>query len=123
MLYRETRGSGKDLVLLHGWGMSSAVWGDLANELTANYRVTLLELPGHGSSPLAPGAKSLQDWAHACLAVAPERASWLGWSLGGLVGMQVALLAPERVETLVMVPLYFPSRAKGLITRPQKLPV
>jgi pimeloyl-[acyl-carrier protein] methyl ester esterase len=37
------------------------------------------------------------------LAAAPERAVWLGWSLGGMLALQAALAAPERVERLAVV--------------------
>lgn len=101
MLYHDTRGLGPDLVLLHGWGMNAAVWGPLAEELAHDFRVTCIELPGHGESrPLASG--SLADWAAACLDAAPERAVWLGWSLGALLALQAALQAPRRVSRLLL---------------------
>lgn len=100
-LWRDSQGSGPDLVLLHGWGMNAAVWEPLLSSLQETYRVTRIELPGHGESP--ERAAGLQAWAQACLAVAPERAFWLGWSLGGLVAQQVALAAPQRVSGLGLV--------------------
>ncbi len=102
-LHTETLGAGPDLVLLHGWGMNAAVWGGLIERLVPEYRVTTIELPGHGRSPYAPGLDSLARWAEACLAVAPQRAAWIGWSLGAQVSVQAALLAPERVSHLVAV--------------------
>jgi len=102
-LHTETIGSGPDLVLLHGWGMNAGVWEGLAEALSSDYRITTIELPGHGHSPFAEGPHSLQDWANACLAVAPEQAIWIGWSLGGLIGTQAALNAPQRISKLVLV--------------------
>ncbi|RLJ19982.1 pimeloyl-[acyl-carrier protein] methyl ester esterase [bacterium endosymbiont of Escarpia laminata] len=96
----ETLGRGGSLVLLHGWGMNSAVWGGVAERLAENRRVILMDLPGHGDSPFA-GERSLREWADACLAVAPERAVWIGWSLGAQVALQVALDQPERVQRLI----------------------
>jgi len=101
MLYRDTRGSGPELVLLHGWGMNAAVWSDLAAALAGQCRVTLIELPGHGESPLLPGG-SLAQWARACIEAAPPRAVWLGWSLGALVALQAALEAPSRITRLLL---------------------
>ena len=46
---------------------------------------------------------SLEEMAERVLKQAPEKAIWLGWSLGGLVASQVALTHPERVQTLVTV--------------------
>ncbi len=102
-LHTETIGSGTDLVLLHGWGMNGAVWEALAEELSSRYRITTIELPGHGHSPYSESLHSLQDWANACLTVAPKQAAWIGWSLGGLIATQAALNAPHRIAKLVLV--------------------
>lgn len=100
-LWHDSAGVGPDLVLLHGWGMNAAVWEPLLPGLCERYRVTRLELPGHGASePLGTG---LDDWANACLAVAPPQAAWVGWSLGGLLAQRAALLAPQRVTRLCLV--------------------
>ncbi|MCP1727957.1 pimeloyl-[acyl-carrier protein] methyl ester esterase [Natronospira proteinivora] len=99
----ETSGDGPLLVLIHGWGLHSDVWDPILAELTARYRVTRIDLPGHGHSREVPVGESLADWAEAALSVAPEKASWLGWSLGGMVATRAALDAPERVERLLAV--------------------
>ncbi|RMG33428.1 MAG: pimeloyl-[acyl-carrier protein] methyl ester esterase [Gammaproteobacteria bacterium] len=101
-LWHRTEGSGPSLVLLHGWGMHAGVWEPLMPALRERFAVTRVDLPGHGASG-PPAAADLVAWAEAVLAVAPERAHWLGWSLGGLVAQQVAQHAPERVERLFLV--------------------
>jgi pimeloyl-[acyl-carrier protein] methyl ester esterase len=101
-LATEIGGRGRDLVLIHGWGMNSSVWSDFARELAADYRVTLIDLPGHGHSPF-DGQRALTNWAEACLAVAPPGAVWLGWSLGSLLALQAAHLAPEAVAGVMAV--------------------
>ena len=100
-LWHETAGVGPDKVLLHGWGMNAAVWQPLLPGLQERYRVTRIELPGHGASPMLCGG--LDAWVKACLAVAPARAAWVGWSLGGLLAQAVGIGAPERVERLCLV--------------------
>jgi pimeloyl-[acyl-carrier protein] methyl ester esterase len=80
-----------DLVLLHGWGMNSAVWQALPDSLTQQRRLHPIDLPGHGGAPFDPAWRDLDAWADACLAQAPERAVWIGWSLGGLIALQAAL--------------------------------
>jgi len=91
-----------DLVMLHGWGMNSAVWDgcpDCWNGLSQHR----IDLPGHGHSAFQPKLDTLWSWADACLDAAPERAVWLGWSLGGLVALAAALRAPKRVAGLVLL--------------------
>jgi len=91
------------LVLLHGWGMNAAVWEGLPASLTDGWRQWRIELPGHGASPFEPRHDSRGAWADACLEVAPERAVWIGWSLGGLIALETALRAPERISALVLL--------------------
>jgi len=90
----------QDLVLIHGWGMNAAVWEPLSATLGPDLRLHPIELPGHGERPLLHpwkgGPGMLDAWADTCLKSAPERAVWLGWSLGGLVALAAALRAAER---------------------------
>ena len=101
-LYHETEGSGPDLVLLHGWGMNLAVWSSLCDAWRHRYRMTLIELPGHGASPDCEAAEAML-WAEGCLTVAPARAHWIGWSLGGQVALEAALRAPDRIAGVSLV--------------------
>jgi len=91
------------LVLVHGWGMNAVVWEGLPTALTEGRRLWRIELPGHGASPFEPRHDSCAAWADACLASAPERAVWIGWSLGGLIALEAALKAPERISALILL--------------------
>lgn len=102
-LYNHTIGQGPDLVLIHGWGMNSTVWEDVAIPLAQMFRVTLLDLPGHGHSPWLNHLTSLDDWVNACLEIVPPDAIWVGWSLGGTIAMQAALQAPKHIYALVLI--------------------
>ncbi len=44
----EVFGKGKPLVLIHGWGMSSRVWMDIAERLSGKNKIYLIDLPGMG---------------------------------------------------------------------------
>ncbi|WP_431224636.1 pimeloyl-ACP methyl ester esterase BioH [Serratia sp. L9] len=102
-LYWHTLGEGdRDLVLLHGWGLNAEVWGCMLQRLAPHFRLHLVDLPGYGRSQ-GYGALSLSQMAEVLLVAAPERAYWLGWSLGGLVAGQIALMQPERVAGLITV--------------------
>ena len=101
-MHVESRGRGPDLVLVHGWAMHSGVFGTLTEELVSRYTLHLVDLPGHGRSADAEPELALQDVARRIVAVAP-RATWLGWSLGGLVCLQAALAHPARVRGLALI--------------------
>ncbi|ADJ27931.1 pimeloyl-ACP methyl ester esterase BioH [Nitrosococcus watsonii] len=96
-------GAGPELVMLHGWGFHSGVWAPLVERLSACFRLTLVDLPGHGHSPPLPHGRRLAAVAEAVIQAAPSQASWLGWSLGGLVALQAAINFPRGVNKLVLV--------------------
>jgi pimeloyl-[acyl-carrier protein] methyl ester esterase len=93
----------RQVVILHGWGMHAAVCADLAAGLATRAMSSLIELPGHGRRAFSPALGDLWSWARDGLDAAPERAVWLGWSLGGLVALAAALHAPRRVEALILL--------------------
>lgn len=99
--FAETVGEGPELVLLHGWGLHSGIFDPIRAELTAQFRVTLVDLPGFGHSAAPEGPYSLAQLRDQVLAVAPANAHYLGWSLGGLVATQISLDAPTRVNKLI----------------------
>lgn len=92
-----------ELVLLHGWGMNSAIWADIVDSLSVSYSITLIDLPGLGRSVSYPepytGASVIEKLAE----IAPQRATWIGWSMGGQLAIQYAHTYPERVVKLVTV--------------------
>jgi pimeloyl-[acyl-carrier protein] methyl ester esterase len=105
-LWSETRGTGRDLLLLHGWGLHGGIWDELTDDLADTHRVTRLDLPGHGHSPplaAKPLTPPLEDWAEAVLAAAPPQADWLGWSLGGLIALWAAARHRQRLRRLVLL--------------------
>jgi pimeloyl-[acyl-carrier protein] methyl ester esterase len=102
-LYTTALGAGPELVLVHGWGLSAAVWDDAAVALADEFRVTALDLPGHGRSASVPMTVDLAALALQLARAIPRGAAWLGWSLGGMAALQLAGQMPERVDRLVLV--------------------
>lgn len=96
----EITGRGPDLVLLHGWGLSSSVWQPVRERLAAHYTLHLVDLPGHGRSRDVPFT-SLDDLAAAVSPVVPANAMLCGWSLGGLIAQSLAATRPLRSLALV----------------------
>ncbi|MGD9887743.1 MAG: alpha/beta fold hydrolase [Halothiobacillaceae bacterium] len=90
------------VIWLHGWGMSAAIWQALP--AFAAHDSYALDLPGHGATPWdAALGSDVTRWAEALLERAPPRALWVGWSLGGLLALEMARIAPERMAGLYLI--------------------
>ncbi len=92
-----------NLVLLHGWGMNSLVWDDLIPLLNTNYDVTVIDLPGMGRSPISSGDYDLNSITEQILSVAPEKAIWIGWSLGALIVQHINEIKPESIQQAFLI--------------------
>ena len=99
-------GRGPSLVLVHGLGGAASNWVELAPALVRSYRVLALDLPGHGGSSPLPAAPSLTPFADVAASVAEREgllpAAVVGHSLGGLVGLRLALRRPDAVRGLLL---------------------
>ncbi|MEU0474152.1 bifunctional 3-oxoadipate enol-lactonase/4-carboxymuconolactone decarboxylase PcaDC [Streptomyces olivaceus] len=101
--------SAPPLLLGPSLGTSYALWDAVAPELSVAHRVVRWDLPGHGGSAadlVAPGA-TVGDLACLVLALADslglERFAYAGVSLGGAVGLHLAVHHPERVASLAVL--------------------
>ncbi len=107
MLHHTDQGQGSPALLLHSGGLSSRQWRVLASQLQANHRVLNPDLIGYGGSgPLAPGAgfhfRDDLDALEELLAPIAEPVHLVGHSYGGLLALQLALRAPQRVRSLAL---------------------
>jgi 3-oxoadipate enol-lactonase len=94
------------LVLSNSLGSTPAMWDAQLPALAERRRVVRYDHRGHGGSPVPPGPYSLADLGADALALldrlGAERVHWCGLSLGGMVGMWMAINAPERIDRLVL---------------------
>jgi pimeloyl-[acyl-carrier protein] methyl ester esterase len=102
MLYAETSGTGPPLVLLHGWGTNLRVFDPLREALAKHFRVTALDLPGHGRSGWPEAATEARLLAQLA-AQLPRGSTLVGWSLGGQLAMQLAGDPALAVQRLVLI--------------------
>jgi 2-succinyl-6-hydroxy-2,4-cyclohexadiene-1-carboxylate synthase len=103
-------GSGRRLVLLHGFTQGPGSWDPLVAGLDPRYQLVRVTLPGHGPDGTRSAAARLPFEAAAgavaeavAATAGPEPAVWLGYSLGGRLALRVALDRPDLVEALALL--------------------
>ena len=105
----EVAGSGPGLLLVHGFGGAKEDFADHVPVLARENTVVTFDHRGHGASdkPTDRDMYSIDRLATDILEVADAcdlpRFRLLGHSMGGMVGRQIPLRAPERVEALIMM--------------------
>ncbi|MGW7284054.1 bifunctional 3-oxoadipate enol-lactonase/4-carboxymuconolactone decarboxylase PcaDC [Streptomyces sp. NPDC054847] len=94
------------LVLGPSLGTTWHMWDRQIAELSERWRVIRYDLPGHGGAPAYPAA-SVGDLAERLLAtldqLGVQRFGYAGCSVGGAVGIELALRHPQRVAALALV--------------------
>ncbi|MGV9413666.1 alpha/beta fold hydrolase [Nocardia sp. NPDC003693] len=103
-------GAGEPLILLHGSGIGVSGWKNFRGNLAyfaKYYHCYILEFPGFGISDPVPGMHPVFAAGAAVLrfmdALGIESAAMVGNSMGGVVGVNLAINAPERVTKLVAI--------------------
>lgn len=91
----ESVGRGRDLALIHGWGIGPSAWTALLPLLTPHLRVHLVALPGYGAARHPPSAlPSAPDFcasAESLVNSLPAGCTLCGWSLGALLALQAVV--------------------------------
>jgi 3-oxoadipate enol-lactonase len=94
------------IVLSHALGCDLSMWDALANQLAADCRVISYDHRGHGSSDSPEGLYSMAEMADDAARLLRELDSgpvlWIGLSMGGMVGQELALRHPALVNALVI---------------------
>lgn len=94
------------LLLLHGLYDRAECWQPVVEALSGQFRLIMPDLRGHYRSDQPDNGYALGDYAADALGVLDAleiaQADVLGHSLGALVAMELAALAPERVRNVVL---------------------
>jgi non-heme chloroperoxidase len=102
------QGSGKPLVLLHGWSQSSAMFKHQIHCLSERYRVVALDLRGHGESEKPESgyriARFAKDVYELFDVLDLQEVNFLGWSMGcSVIWSYFELFGSERLSKLILV--------------------
>lgn len=105
VLPHDEAGSGPAVVLLHAGIADRTMWSEHLDPLAqAGYRAVALDLSGFGEAPVATGEQA--PWIDVLAtmdALEIHDAILVGNSFGGAVALRAAVVAPERVDALVLI--------------------
>jgi pimeloyl-ACP methyl ester carboxylesterase len=108
-VFYESSGSGKPVLLLHGWGADSGSLRPIFDALkkSAGIHVYALDFPGFGLSDVPNGGWEVSDFVSVVLdfmnQLQLEKIDIVAHSFGGRVSIKLAVEHPERIERLVLV--------------------
>ena len=111
------------MLLVHGVGMNADYWGNLKAPLSAHFALTIIDMPGHGQSPLLPDPQpSLEHYTDAIATVinTPPLTPTdtppivVGHSMGALIALDLAVRHSPLVAGIgVLNGIYRRSRQAG----------
>jgi len=94
------------LLLSHSLGNDLRMWDSQVEAFSRFWRVLRYDSRGHGESPATPGPYSIEQLGRDVVMLLDElqieRVHFCGLSLGGMVGMWLAVNAPARIERLIL---------------------
>ena len=120
-MYYEVYGEGKPLVLLHGFGGSSANWAQFIPAFSKNYKVIAIDMRGHGRSTNPSNTFTHRQSALDIFALMDQlriqKFKAIGVSSGGMTLLHMATQQPARVEAMILVDAtsYFPEPARAIM--------
>lgn len=105
--FEDTGGDKPPVILIHGVGLSQAMWNAQKAALQDRYRVVTLDMLGHGASPAPPADAGLDDYADQVAGLMAHlgigKAILVGFSMGALVARAFALRYPDRLSGLILM--------------------
>jgi pimeloyl-ACP methyl ester carboxylesterase len=123
-IFYGVHGKGEPVILLHGGMGNGDHFSSQVLALRDTFQVIAIDSRGHGRSSLPKGKLSYHVMAGDVVAVMDklklERAAIVGWSDGGSIGLDLAILQPDRVSRLFIVGTNYDS--KGSKSRRGKPP-
>jgi len=102
----DVSGNGSAVVFLHGFLENREIWQNYTTNLSNNYKVISIDLPGHGQSSNFGYCHSMEMMGEAVLAVLKSlkirRFYLIGHSMGGYVSLAIAEFYPDSIKGLCL---------------------
>ncbi len=106
-IYYYKKGSGKAIVLIHGFLENNKMWNVLVNKIKEDHSVVVLDLLGHGKSNGLCDVHTMEQQAKVVNDVMNRldimNAVIVGHSMGGYISMAFVELFPEKVSGLILL--------------------
>lgn len=120
-LYWEEEGDGEPLLWLHGGMGAASDWRYVFPEPPPGYRIIAPDLRAHGRSTNPSGGFTFRQCASDVQALLDhlgvDRCRAIGMSGGGITLLHLAVAAPERITSMVVIsaPPHFPDQARQIM--------
>lgn len=118
-LYYEIHGEGEPVLFHHGYTGSHDSWAEVVPHLAGRYRCILMDCRGAGDSEHAHDGYTIAQYADDVVAMADTLGlgtfTYVGHSMGGVIGYELGLRYPQRLARLVLVA---PAPADGVQAPP-----
>lgn len=105
-IYYEEHGQGEPLMMILGLGQDTATWGFQISEFSDQFRVIVFDNRDSGKSSSCSEIYTTETMAQDTIGLMDylgiDRVNLLGISMGGMIAQQVALMDPERVNSLIL---------------------
>ena len=107
-IYYEDHGEGEEtIVFAHGMLFNLRMFDEQVESLKANYRCVLFDFRGQGKSEVTPNGYELDDLTKDTLELITKLncspCHFVGFSMGGMIAMLLAIRAPESIRSLILI--------------------
>lgn len=115
----EVVGQGEPILLVHGWGGSSASLKALSLILSQSYQIIVIDLPGFGHSDNPEPTWGVEEYAHILTEFLDQlklkKVDFFGHSFGGALGIYIASQEPNRINKLILCAPSYSRLAKKVV--------